>query len=165
MSASYAELYASHATWLLRFVIMLVHDVHAAEDIVADTFAKVHGPWQAGRIDHPRAYLRATAANLAANHLRHRDVVRRARLRLDADRRGRLEPEQELCDRDELLVALRSLTVNQRVAVVLRFYDDASFGDIADQLGCSQGTVRTHLSRGLSRLRDQLGPTAERMSA
>lgn len=165
MSESYAQLYASHATWLVRFVIMLVHDVHAAEDIVADAFAKVHRPWSAGRVEHPRAYLRATAANLAANHLRHRDVVRRARLRLDADRRGDLAPEQQVCDRDELLDALRSLTVNQRITVVLHFYDDATYDEIADQLGCSQGTVRTHLSRGLARLRDQLGPTAERMRA
>lgn len=165
MKSTYAELYARHSTWLLRFVIMLVGDVHAAEDIVADTFAKVHAPWQAGRVEHAHAYLRATAANLAANHLRHRDVVRRARLRLDADGRGHLAPEQQLCDRDELLSALRSLTVNQRITVVMRFYDDASYDDIADQLGCAQGTVRSHLSRGLERLRDQLGPTAERMRA
>lgn len=165
MNSTYAELYASDSTWLLRLVIMLVGDVHAAEDIVADTFAKVHGPWQAGRVEHAHAYLRATAANLAANHLRHQDVVRRARLRLDADRRGHLAPEQQLCDRDELLSALRGLTVNQRIAVVMRFYDDAPYSDIADQLGCSQGTVRSHLSRALARLRDQLGPTAERIRA
>ncbi len=165
MDSTFAELYASDSTWLLRFVIMLVGDVHAAEDIVADTFAKVHGPWRSGRVDHPHAYLRATAANLAANHLRHRDVVRRARLRLDADRRGLLAPEQQLCDRDELLSALRSLTVNQRITVVMRFYDDAPYDDIADQLGCSPGTARSHLSRGLAQLRDHLGPTAERMRA
>lgn len=165
MNSTYAELYARDATWLLRFVIMLVGDVQAAEDIVADTFAKVYRRWQAGEVEHPRAYLRATAANLAANHLRHRDVVRRARLRLDADGRGRLAPEQQLCDRDELVAALRRLTVNQRITVVMRFYDDASDGDIADQLGCSQGTVRTHLSRGLAQLRDQLGPASRRMRA
>lgn len=165
MNSTFAELYASDSTWLLRFVIMLVGDVHAAEDIVADTFARVHGPWQAGRVEHPHAYLRTTAANLAANHLRHRDVVRRARLRLDADSRGRLAPEQELCDRDELLAALRNLSVNQRITVVMRFYDQAPYAAIADQLGCSEVTVRSHLSRGLARLRDQLGPTADRMRA
>lgn len=53
-----------------------------------------------------------------------------------------------------LLAALRSLTPQQRAAVVLRVLEDLDHADIAERLGCSAGTARSHLSRGLARLRE-----------
>jgi RNA polymerase sigma-70 factor (ECF subfamily) len=52
----------------------------------------------------------------------------------------------------ELLTALRQLSPNQRVAVVLHDYADRPTGEVADVLGCSRATVYVHLSRGRRRL-------------
>ena len=54
---------------------------------------------------------------------------------------------------DSMLVALRRLPVQQRAALVLRYYNDASHDDIARILDIPVGTVKSQLSRGLARLR------------
>jgi RNA polymerase sigma factor (sigma-70 family) len=54
---------------------------------------------------------------------------------------------------DALLVALRRLPLQQRAAVVLRYYNDLSQEEIARVLDCPVGTVKSQLSRGLARLR------------
>jgi DNA-directed RNA polymerase specialized sigma24 family protein len=46
--------------------------------------------------------------------------------------------------------------------VVLRFYEDRPEREVADLLGCSPGSVKTHTSRGLARLRQILDVDSER---
>jgi RNA polymerase sigma-70 factor (sigma-E family) len=65
-------------------------------------------------------------------------------------------------DADELSRALAQLPRQQRAAVVLRFYEDRSEREVAELLGCSVGSVKTHTSRGLARLRQILAVDAER---
>ena len=61
-----------------------------------------------------------------------------------------------VADADVLERALAQLPARQRAVVVLRIVDDLSERDVASVLGCSAGTVKSHLSRGLARLRDAL---------
>ena len=57
--------------------------------------------------------------------------------------------------------ALESLTRNQRVAVVLLHGLEWTEQEIADLLGVSRSTVRTHAERGLGRLRSALEVTID----
>jgi RNA polymerase sigma factor (sigma-70 family) len=59
---------------------------------------------------------------------------------------------------EPLLDALATLNERQRVAIVLRYYEDLSEADIADALGCRPGTVKSLLSRGLTQLREVIEP-------
>ncbi|MFC1605131.1 sigma-70 family RNA polymerase sigma factor, partial [Planctomycetota bacterium] len=52
--------------------------------------------------------------------------------------------------------ALETISVNQRTAFVLRYYEDMPVAEIAQTLGCSEGAVRTHISRSLLALRIKL---------
>jgi RNA polymerase sigma-70 factor (ECF subfamily) len=52
----------------------------------------------------------------------------------------------------ELLTALRQLSPNQRVAVILHDYADRPTGEVAEILGCSRATIYVHLSQGRRRL-------------
>jgi len=56
----------------------------------------------------------------------------------------------------DLVVALRALSPNQRAAAVLRWYADLPTRDVARAMGCSQATVRVHLSQAKRRLRPLL---------
>lgn len=58
-----------------------------------------------------------------------------------------------MIERLDLQRALLRLTKRQRDAVVLRYIADLSEADVAALLGCSPGTVKSHLNRGTSRLR------------
>lgn len=55
--------------------------------------------------------------------------------------------------RGALLRALRTLPVRQRAVVALRYFDDYSERDVAQILGCTAGTVKSHAHRALRRLR------------
>ena len=56
-----------------------------------------------------------------------------------------------------LVAALHALPVRQRVAIVLRYYDDLTESQTADAMGCAVGTVKSQVSAGISKLRERLG--------
>ena len=53
----------------------------------------------------------------------------------------------------DLMQALAELSPRQRVALVLRYFEDLSEADVAEAMGCSVGTVKSTTSRALDRLR------------
>ena len=57
-------------------------------------------------------------------------------------------------NRDHLLSALRKLPARQRAAVVLRFLYDMPEAQVAQELGCSVGNVKSQTSRGLAKIRE-----------
>jgi RNA polymerase sigma-70 factor (sigma-E family) len=67
-------------------------------------------------------------------------------------------------DRLDLSRALDALPRRQREVIVLRYIADLSEAAIADSLGCSVGTVKTHTSRALVALRRMLGRDEEARS-
>ncbi|HJZ84718.1 MAG TPA: sigma-70 family RNA polymerase sigma factor [Polyangia bacterium] len=71
-------------------------------------------------------------------------------------------PDEALAWRRQLtrlLEAVDALPSRQRVALVLRYRHDLALGEIANLLGVTVGTVKTHLARGLDRLREQMEST------
>ena len=52
--------------------------------------------------------------------------------------------------------ALEDMSVKQRTALVLRYFEDMPMAEIARTLGCTKGTVRTHIRRSLLALRVKL---------
>jgi RNA polymerase sigma factor (sigma-70 family) len=60
-------------------------------------------------------------------------------------------------DRDAMWTALGTLTGRQRAAIVLRYYEDLTEAETAEVLGCRLGTVKSLVSRGLARLREEMG--------
>jgi RNA polymerase sigma-70 factor (sigma-E family) len=153
------ELYRRHAGGAVRLAYLLLQDRMLAEDIVQDAFVKV-----AGRLIHLRdpgafdAYLRRTVVNLSHSHVRRR-MVERAFLKREtaaAERDSARWPTSSLEDREVLWRALGRLPERQRVAIVLRFYEDLPEVQVADILRCRPGTVKSRVSRGLEALRDEM---------
>jgi RNA polymerase sigma-70 factor (ECF subfamily) len=56
----------------------------------------------------------------------------------------------------DLWKALHQLVEKYKTVLLLRFYQDYSVNQIADILQCPEGTVKTHIRRGLQMLRQQL---------
>lgn len=97
-----------------------------------------------------RAYLRRTALNI-----RHDRRRRAARFRLPRGRDA-VDHAGVIDQREVLWNALSRLPDRQRACLVLRFYEDLPAREIADLLGCSVGTVKSHTHRGLARLRQEV---------
>jgi RNA polymerase sigma-70 factor (sigma-E family) len=153
------ELYRRHAAAAVRLAYLLLQDRSVAEDIVQDAFVRL-----AGRLVHLRdpgafdAYLRRTVVNLSHSYLR-RKKLERAFLKREmatAERDTARWPRSSVEDRELLWGALGRLSERQRVAIVLRFYEDLSEAQIAEILRCRPGTVKSLVSRGLEALSQEM---------
>jgi RNA polymerase sigma factor (sigma-70 family) len=74
----------------------------------------------------------------------------------DSDPRS-ADPASAVELRPVLLDALRTLAPQQRMIVVLRYFDDRSENEVAGLLGVSTGTVKSTASRAMAHLREQPG--------
>ena len=153
------ELYEQHVDDALHLATLLTGDRALAEDLVQDAFVKVLGRFHDLRSrDAFWWYLRRTIVNLSNSHLRRRRVERAWLERQRPEAAAPASPSIE--ERDRVMTALMTLRPEQRAAVVLRYYEDLSEADTAEALGRPVGTVKSMVSRGMDRLREELGDDA-----
>lgn len=153
-------LYAAHWGRLVRLAALLLGSTSAAEEVVQDAFVAMYHRWH--RLQDPDAagaYLRASVVNGCRSAYRHRAVEDRHRPLPPPEPAG---PEERAAQREDdaaVLAALRRLPARQQEVLVLRYYLDASEAEIADLVGISRGSVKTHAHRGMATLRAALaGP-------
>jgi RNA polymerase sigma factor (sigma-70 family) len=127
---------------LVRLAYLLTGHAGVAEEVVQDAFVATHSVGDLPR--DPYTYVRRAVVNRCRSWGR-RYVVERAH-------RPRPPDPAELAA-DEMWDALAALTDRQRIAIVLRFYEDMPDDRIADILDCRQATVRSAIHRGLQSLR------------
>ncbi|GAA1237763.1 SigE family RNA polymerase sigma factor [Oryzihumus leptocrescens] len=161
------DLYAAHWASLVRLAWLLVRDQQVAEEAVQDAFVSMHARWQQLRDPEAAlAYLRRSVVNTSRSVVRHR-VVEDRHLAREASsptspwRTTEASAEERAVAHEqgeELLSALRGLPRRQREVLVLRYYLDLTEAQIADALGISPGSVKSHAHRGLSSLRTQMEP-------
>jgi RNA polymerase sigma-70 factor (ECF subfamily) len=146
-----------HASWepCLRAVVAVAGSPQLAEDQVAEAFAKAWVSWRkVRRHPAPRAWVVRTALNTGASWWRRR----RRELPL-ADHEFTAPGDLDSGLDATLLTAIWRLPPRQREVIALRIFLDLDTATIASQLGIEAGTVRMHLSRGVTALRHELTPT------
>jgi RNA polymerase sigma factor (sigma-70 family) len=158
VDALVSRLFEEEGQRLVRLARLFVDDRNAAEDLVQEGFIRLAR--SAHRIADPAkapAYLRSIVLNLARDHNRRGLVSLRHHLPMDQERAS-TEDEIELRDdQQEVVDALRSLPHRQRTCLVLRYYDELGIDDIAESLGISRNSVKTHLRRGMEAMEGRLG--------
>jgi RNA polymerase sigma-70 factor (ECF subfamily) len=126
-----------------------------ADDLVQEAFSTAYRRWSEVSVyDDPIAWVRKVMINNAMSRGRRlrREVLAMTRFN------GRPKPaipEIDSADR-ELWTLVSKLPKQQAAAIGLHYVDDLSVESIASLLGCSTGTVKTHLSRGRHALASQL---------
>jgi RNA polymerase sigma factor (sigma-70 family) len=165
----FRALYDRHAKAVYGWLASRSGSADLALDLTAETFAeafRVSHRFRAGTAD-ARPWLLGIAGNLLHVAWRSQRVETRARERL-----GVLEATRAVSDDDadqiverldlarnlpELGRALATLPDSQRAAVELRVAHECSYADIASRLGCTTGSARVLVFRGLRRLTRALG--------
>lgn len=161
-AASEAEFDAFyHRTYIptLRVVFALCGSWSVAEELTQDAFVRALVRWSSvHRLEQPDAWVRRVALNLATSAFRRRAAEARALVRL----RGRRDPPvaEPAADLADFVLAVRTLPRRQAQAVVLRYIDDLSVQQIAEVMGCAEGTVKAHLAAGRQRLIPLMGDTS-----
>jgi RNA polymerase sigma-70 factor (sigma-E family) len=157
---TFDEFVAASAGRLLRTAVFLVYDRHQAEDLLQITYERVARRWP--RIlrggDRPEAYARKVLVNLAIDHGKKRRDVPVGGVG-DVDRLAGARQAWEI-PRTPLDDVLAALPVKQRAVVVLRYWCDLTESEIAEELGISRGTVKSHTARAMTALRRQLAEEA-----
>lgn len=139
---------------LVRLGYALTGDRVLAEDIAQTALSRAYASWsKVRRADNPDAYVRTIVLNLCRD-LRRRSRITEVLTGAIPDSPSGLEgPDHRATGEPELLAALMRLPARQRRALVCRYWLDMPDGDIAAVLGCTQGTVRSHISRAITTLR------------
>ncbi|ABW15150.1 SigE family RNA polymerase sigma factor [Frankia sp. Mgl5] len=148
---SFEDFVTASADRLMRTAFLLTGNRHAAEDLLQGALERTYQRWGRERIIAPEAYVRRVLVNAASSRWRSRQF-REEPLDAAAERAG-ADGMPDLAMRDQVLRALRELPKRQRAVVVLRYFDDLPEAAVAEILGCSVGSVKTHASRALARLR------------
>lgn len=151
---TFAQFMAGALPGLLRFGHVLTGDPVRAEELAQSALVQLYLRWGRRDLEQPYAYVRRSMVNAYTSWWR--------RSRRDAALPAGLDVPHSPPDygeRDAVLRALRLLPPKQRAVIVLRYYEDLPEAAIAEALGCSPGTVKSHASRALRTLRSSLAPT------
>lgn len=153
--AAFARLYADQFAPMVRLAVLLVGSAATAEDVVQESFAKLHVRF--GRVDQPRAWLRVAVLNGCRNERRRLGRLRHhlARQAGGPEAWAAALPHPEPVD-TALLAAVHRLPARQRSVVVLRYYLGLPEAAIAETLGIRPGTVKSRLHRALAQLRREI---------
>lgn len=145
-----------HTAWptLYRTAYLLVGEHQLAEDLVQTALAKTYASWRKVRDRNAAtAYARVALVNTATSWFRRKSWGNERPTETLPDGAAGIEPS----DRPAVMSALQALPPRQRAVVVLRYYEDLGVREVAEALGCSEGTVKSQTHDALGRLRDLLG--------
>ena len=156
-SEAFSRLVEKYKRPVFNLVLRLTGSSQDAEDLAQETFLKAYSGLK--RFDIQRRFfpwLFTIAVNTVRSHLKKNPPVRHslsdtAAAAIDprSDPQRRLEKKQR---RQQIADALQQLPVEQREAVVLRYYQDLSFNDIAAVCSVSVSTAKMRVYRGVQRL-------------
>jgi RNA polymerase sigma factor (sigma-70 family) len=170
LDSGFAEVVRVHANLLYSVARSIVRDPADAEDLAADTLLRAYRGLCGYRADRiatlaVRPWLLTILRNAARN--RARDAARRpspppgfAPAEGPSTEPGPAERVERAELRHELGIALAELSEVQRTAVVLRHVQGLPTSEVAQVLHCKEGTAKSHISRGLARLRTVLACSA-----
>lgn len=161
---SFAAFVDSRADGLVGLAVLVTRDWEDARDAVQDALAALYPRWSElpGSGDLER-YVNRAVVNACLK-------VRRRRSRTVAVAEVEWLPRAgEVPDHAASVVLARQawllcaeLPPVQRAAVALRFYQDLSYGEIAEVLGCREATARSHVHRAVSALRARQEEVSDR---
>ena len=158
---SLEQLFATHHLRLLRLATAMLNDEEEAQDVVSEVFERLMSTSSTTLPMTGRDTLLLTAVrNRCIDHIRKMKVAERVRRRLPLDE-AELPFWQQEDDREQRLQAVSEaidteLTSVQRRTLLLRYREEKSYREIAEELDVSEVAVYKHLRGALERLRKKL---------
>ena len=164
--AAFAELYESTRAKLFGVSLRIVRERHLAEEVLQESFVSIwsHASEYARAKSAPATWMTAIVRN------RSLDLVRRTREAPDIDEQLTASladegagPEGAAIERaaaHSVRACLEELEPGERQSIALAFFHGLSHSEVARHVGRPLGTVKTHIRRGLMRMRECLARAA-----
>jgi RNA polymerase sigma-70 factor (ECF subfamily) len=150
-----AALFEAEESGLLRFALGMTRRRTVAEELVQETFLRLHRVWD--EVENPRGWLYHSLRNLALNHLR--DHARETELDeaahvAEAELPAELLGQMEAVGMVRLLVA--EMSEEDRKLIRLKYNENLKYQDISQRTGISVSNVGYRLHHLLKGLADTL---------
>lgn len=156
--SAFSDLVHRYHNPLFGYLMRMLHHRELAEDCLQETFLRVHKKGRTYRTGAKfKSWLFTIATRIAIDTLRKN---RRALETQSLDHTAPVEapaasPDEEAVrseTRETIRAAVESLPPKQRAALILSYYQGHTYSEVADIMGCSLGTIKTHMSRALKKL-------------
>jgi RNA polymerase sigma-70 factor (ECF subfamily) len=155
---AFAHLYEAYKNLVYRTAYLLLDDPAEAQDALQETFLQAYRALNS--YDPARGAISTWLYRITVNHSLNRRRARRPQLHLEPAQlealSGANDLEQQVSENQMLQQALERLNEKLRVVVVLRYYLELSYAEIAQVLEIPLGTVQSRLSQAVHSLRRDL---------
>ena len=171
-STAFAELVRRYGDIVLGYLMKMSGNREQAEDFFQETFKRVHEKAHTLRSNHFKPWLFTIATHVAIDGLRKKLNVVSLNQKPDcsdgdcevvaAD--SSCEPSQEAVkaeQKEQVRLAIETLPERQRATLVLAYFQQLSYREVAQVLDCSIGTVKTQMFRALKTLSQRLPDISE----
>jgi len=173
---AFAELVRRYGDSVLGFLMKMSGNRELAEDFFQETFKRVHEKVHTLRGNRFKPWLFTIATRVAIDGLRKQPHCVSLNQNLDCDN-GRCEQLSAVADtswepsqkavraerKEQVRLAVESLPERQRATLILAYYQQLSYSEVAQVLGCTIGTVKTQMFRALKTLSQRLPDISEEM--
>ncbi len=161
LDAAFSEFVRSRSRRLGDLAWLITGNLADAEDAVQDALAGLYRRWaKLPTGDEFEAYVHRSLVNACLGVIRRRPrTLSVADPALLASAPVGADPSVAVAASDQVWRLCQQLAPDQRAAVVLRFYGDLSYAEIAAALGCREATARSHVNRALKKLRSRIEET------
>ncbi len=172
-ATAFGELVRRYGDNVLGYLTRMTGSREQAEDLFQETFKRVHEKADTFRGTRIKSWLFAIATNVAIDGMRKSKRMQVVSLnqKFDCDDEesqdlsavavadNSYEPSQKAImaeQKEQVRQALEQLPARQRATLVLAYYQQLSYPEVAQVLGCSVGTVKTQMYRALKSLAQRL---------
>jgi RNA polymerase sigma factor (sigma-70 family) len=152
---SFASLVEAHEGMVVGTALRRTGDAELARDVAQQVFALLarKAAWLVGR-DSIAGWLHRAACNVGARA--RRGEARARALHAEALQHAAAASRSDYARWEPLDEALAALAEKERTALLLRYFEDRSYEEVAARLGLSEAAARQRVSRGLRKLEDCL---------
>jgi RNA polymerase sigma-70 factor, ECF subfamily len=165
----FALIAKDHRPQIFRFLLASSHDIDTAEALTQECLLRAHRSWSRFRGDsNVSTWLIRIAINLQRDHWRNRRLRFWKQVHQKSVDLGEVSdyvpgteasPEKRVIAQDQvrqIWSVVNKINEPQRVIFLLRYVEDLNLSEIADVTGLSKGTVKSHISRTLIKVRAAL---------
>ena len=178
-TTAFGEIVHRYGDSLLGYLTRMTGSIEQAEDLFQETFKRVHEKADTFRGSRIKSWLFAIATNMAIDGFRRNSRLQVTSLnqKLDCDDEGQEFGAVAVADnsygpsqkaimterKEQVRQALELLPARQRATLVLAYFQQLTYPEVAQVLGCSVGTVKTQMYRALKTLAQRLPDISEDM--
>ena len=170
---AFGELVRRHGGIVLGYLIQMCENREQAEDFFQETFKRVHEKAHTFRCVRLKPWLLTIATHIAINGLRKNQLLKVVSLDQKIGcTNGNCEKSEAVAivdnscnpldevanaeQKEQVRQAIGFLPTRQRATLIMAYYQQLSYSEVAVVLGCSVGTVKTQMYRALRTLAQKL---------